>query len=66
MAKAKKRAGKKAVKKKRKMVRRKPAAKKRSVPKRKPAAAASPALAPVAPRPVLIPGAWPFPMGSKP
>jgi hypothetical protein len=28
--------------------------------------AAAPAPAPVAPRPVVIPGAWPFPMGSKP
>lgn len=65
MAKAKRKAGRKAVK-KRKRVKRKPVARKRSVPKRKPAAAASPALAPVAPRPVLIPGAWPFPMGSKP
>jgi len=64
MAKAKKRAGRKAVKKKRKVIRRKPAARKRGVPKRKPAAAAGPA--PAAPRPVLIPGAWPFPMGSKP
>jgi len=65
MAKAKKKAGRKAVK-KRKRVKLKPVARKRSAPKRKPAAAASPALAPVAPRPVLIPGAWPFPMGSKP
>ena len=65
MAKAKRKAGRKAVK-QRKRVKRKPVARKRSAPKRKPAAAASPALAPVAPRPVLIPGAWPFPMGSKP
>lgn len=65
MVKAKKKAGRKAVKRK-KAVRRKPAAKKRSAPKRKPAAAASRAPATVAPRPVLIPGAWPFPMGSKP
>lgn len=67
MAKAKKKAGRKAVTRKRKLVKRKPAAKKRSAPKRKPAAAASatPPL-PVVPRPVLIPGAWPFPMGSKP
>jgi hypothetical protein len=53
MAKAKIKAGRKAVKRKKTV-------------KRKPAAAASLALAPVAPRPVLIPGAWPFPMGSKP
>ena len=66
MAKAKKKASRKAVTRKRKPVKRKPAARKRSAPKRKPAAAASPELAPVAPRPVLIPGAWPFPMGSKP
>lgn len=59
MAKAKRKAGRKAVKRK-KTVKRKPAAKKRSMTKRKPAAAASPA-----PRPVLIPGAWPFPMASK-
>jgi len=64
MARAKKKAGRRAVKKKRKMVKRRPAARKRSAPKRKPAAAASPT--PAAPRPVLIPGAWPFPMGSKP
>ena len=52
MAKAKKRVGrKKAAKKKVKAARRKPAA------KRKLAAA---------PRPIVIPGAWPFPMASKP
>ena len=51
MAKAKKRVGKKkAVKKK--AARRKPAAGRK---------AAAPA-----PRPIVIPGAWPFPMGSKP
>jgi len=66
MVKAKKKAGRKAVARKKKLVKRKPAARKRSAPKRKPAAAASPAPAAVAPRPVLIPGAWPFPMGSKP
>lgn len=59
MAKAKKRAGKKrAAKKKKKVARRRPAAKHKAV-KRKPAAV------PMA-RPVVIPGAWPFPMGSKP
>jgi hypothetical protein len=51
MAKAKKRGGKGKAK---RAVRRKPAAKAAS---RKPAAAA--------PRPVAIPGAWPFPMGAK-
>ena len=66
MAKAKKKAGRKVSKKKKKGLKRKPAPKQRSAPKRKPVAAASPALASVAPRPVLIPGAWPFPMGSKP
>ena len=66
MAKAKKKGGRKVSKKKKKGLKRKPAPKKRSAPKRKPAAAASPELAPVAPRPVLIPGAWPFPMASKP
>ena len=61
MAKAKRRVGKKkAAGKKKKVARRKPAAKRKSV-KRKPAA-----IAPMAPRPVVIPGAWPFPMGSKP
>jgi len=60
MAKAKKRAGRKAVKKKRKVIRRKPAA------AAGPAPAPASAPAPAAPRPVLIPGAWPFPMGSKP
>jgi hypothetical protein len=64
MARAKKKAGRKAVKNQRKTVKRKRVAKRRSAPKRKPAAAATPA--PPAPRPVLIPGAWPFPMGSKP
>lgn len=58
MAKAKRRVGKKSAKKVRKAARRKPAAKRASA-RRSPAAAA-------APRPVVIPGAWPFPMGSKP
>lgn len=50
---AKKKSGKKrVVKKKIKPAARKPAA------KRKPAAPAS--------RPIVVPGAWPFPMGSKP
>jgi hypothetical protein len=53
MAKAKQRVGKGKAKKIRKTARRKPAG------KRKPAAA------PAAPRPIVIPGAWPFPMGSK-
>ena len=54
MAKAKRRVGKgKAAK---KPARRKPAAMRKAV-KRKPGAA---------PRPVAIPGAWPFPMGGKP
>lgn len=55
MAKAKQRVGKRKAA-KRKTARRKPAAK-RAVSKRKPAPA---------PRPIVIPGAWPFPMGSKP
>ena len=60
MAKAKRRVGKKqAAGKKKKMARRKPAAKRKL-------ARRSPAAAPMAPRPVVIPGAWPFPMGSKP
>jgi len=60
MAKAKKRVGKKkAAKKKKTVARRKPAAKRKSVKR-------SSAAAPVASRPVVIPGAWPFPMGSKP
>ena len=60
MAKAKRRVGKKkAVKKKKRVARRKPVAKRKS-------AGRSPAAVPMAPRPVVIPGAWPFPMGSKP
>ena len=60
MAKAKKRAGKKKAAKSRKSAaRRKPAAKRKSVKR-------SPAATPMASRPVVIPGAWPFPMGSKP
>lgn len=60
MAKAKRRVGKKkAAKKKKSAARRKPAAKRKSVKR-------SPAAVPMAPRPVVIPGAWPFPMGSKP
>jgi hypothetical protein len=55
MAKAKKRVGKGKAKKGGKMARRKPAAKRKTA-----AAAASPAL-----RPIVIPGAWPFPMGFK-
>jgi len=51
MAKSKQRVGRK----KTKAARRKPAPK-RAAPKRKPAPA---------PRPIVIPGAWPFPMGSK-
>jgi len=57
MAKAKRRGAKRKAAKK-KVARRKPAAK-RSAAKRKPVAAP-------AARPVVIPGAWPFPMGSKP
>jgi hypothetical protein len=53
MAKAKKRVGKGKAKKGGKAARRKPAAKRRP-------AAPSPAS-----RPIVIPGAWPFPMGSK-
>lgn len=55
MAKAKQRGGKGKAKKK--TARRKPAAKRKAA-SRKPAASA--------PRPVAIPGAWPFPMGGKP
>jgi hypothetical protein len=36
------------------------AKKSRKTAQRKPAA-----LAPATPRPIVIPGAWPFPMGSK-
>jgi hypothetical protein len=40
---------------------------KRKASRRKPAAPRPAAVAPApAPRPVVIPGAWPFPMGSKP
>ncbi|HET9405092.1 MAG TPA: hypothetical protein VFO57_10980 [Burkholderiales bacterium] len=60
MAKAKKRAGiKKSAKKK------KPVARRRPVAKRKAAKRGPTTAAPIAPRPVVIPGAWPFPMGSK-
>ena len=60
MAKAKRRVGKKkAAGKARKAARRKPAAKRKAA-KRKPAAVVATM------RPVVIPGAWPFPMGSKP
>ena len=34
-------------------------------PAAKPAVAEAPAPAPEAPRPVVIPGAWPFPMGNQ-
>jgi hypothetical protein len=56
MAKAKRRGG------KRRAARRKPARRgaKRVPGKRKPVARAR-----AAPRPVVIPGAWPFPMGPK-
>lgn len=65
MAKAKQRAGrKKAAGKVKKIARRKPVARKKAV-KRKPVAAAPAATSPML-RPVVIPGAWPFPMGSKP
>jgi hypothetical protein len=37
----------------------------KAVKKSKPAAKRKPAVAPVH-RPIVIPGAWPFPMGSKP
>ncbi len=57
MSKAKRRAGKKKAAKK-KAVRRKPAAHR--------PAARKPAAPTATPRPVVIPGAWPFPMGSKP
>ena len=53
MAKAKRRVGKK-----------KAAKKKKTVARRKPAAKRKPAAAPLQ-RPIVIPGAWPFPMGSK-
>jgi len=49
---AKRKTGKKRAVKKKKPAARKPAA------KRKPAAPA--------PRPIVVPGAWPFPMGGKP
>ncbi|HSB48449.1 MAG TPA: hypothetical protein VLD15_02945 [Burkholderiales bacterium] len=55
MARAKRRAGRKAAAKKKPARRRA----KQAAAKRKPAAA------PTAPRPVVIPGAWPFPMGGK-
>jgi hypothetical protein len=66
MAKARRRSGKRKVKKakparktaKRKVLRRRPAPR-----VRKPAAPAAP---PAAPQPVAVPGAWPFPMLSKP
>ena len=64
MAKAKKRSGKKKAAKKRKVARRKPAVKRRAV-KRKATPAAKPATSTVAAGPVIIPGAWPFPMGGK-
>jgi len=60
MAKTKRRAAKKTIARKKKIVaRRKPAAKHKAVKRRT-------APATMAPRPVVIPGAWPFPMGSKP
>jgi len=59
MAKTKRRAAKRTIARKKKIVaRRKPAARHKAV-KRQTAPAA------MAPRPVVIPGAWPFPMGSK-
>jgi hypothetical protein len=72
MAKAKKRTGKKksagkkkaAGKKKKSAARRKPAARRKAARRKPPPVKA--AAAPAAPRPVVIPGAWPFPMASKP
>lgn len=72
MAKAKKRPRRKAAGKTRRTAARRKLVPKRKVvrrktAKRKPAAARPGATAPgVAPRPIIIPGAWPFPMGSKP
>lgn len=53
---------------KKKAAKKKPAVRKAAPkPAAQPAAEpVSPAPAPVAPRPAAIPGAWPFPMGSKP
>jgi hypothetical protein len=65
MARAKRRAGRKAAAKKKPARRRA----KQATAKRKPSArksAPTAPAAPTAPRPVVIPGAWPFPMVSKP